>query len=457
VKQRATRTNIKSNQVIKKIDGLQNIITGLNRKRKDKRVNVVAVPDLLTQQETEDLYAADDTARKIIERLPREGIRKWIEITNANPEIKIAFQKEFNRLNATKKFERAWRWARLYGGAGIYLNIDDGEDPDMPVNFSSAKSIKTLIVLHRYELIAESQTIEKDIDSANFGMPTLYRVHRQDTNQTTLIHHERILRFEGAELPLNLFIRNGYWHDSVLSSLKSAIINYSQTHDNLASIFQDFRHRVMKIDQFAQMIAADEDDLLIKRMEIQDLIRSNFKTDMIDKEDELDIISSPLTGIKDTVTMVNSRLVGASNFPHTILLGESPKGGLSDRGESQNRDWYDYVSEEQHAVLHQPLKTLFETLMKVKEGPTQGQFLKDLSFEFLSLWQMSDEQRAKTELDVAKKDEVYIQNQVLTPEEVAISRWGADKFSMDTKIESIDMRKNLEAPENMESEETQVT
>lgn len=440
------------NPFIEKMDGIQNVITGLNRKNKDKRIHIQSVPDLLTQQEAEDLYAADDIARKIVDRLPKEGLRKWIEITNAAPDIKLAFQKEIRRLSAIKRFEQAWRWARLYGGSGLYINIDDGEDPVLPVNFSAARSIKSLVLLHRHELVADTQSIDKDIDSPNFGMPTLYQIRRQDSSHSTLIHHERLLRFEGMELPLTLFIRNGYWHDSVLSSLKSAIINYAQTHDNLASIFQDFRHRVMKIDQFAQMIAADEDELLIKRMEIQDLIRSNFKTDMIDKEDELDIVSTPLSGIKDTITMVNNRLVGASNFPHTVLLGESPKGGLSDKGESQNRDWYDYVSEEQHAVLHQPIKRLIELLMKVKVGPTQGRFLEELSFEFLSLWQMSDDQRAKTELDIARKDEIYIQNQVLSPEEVAISRWGTEKFSMDTKINPEDRRAVLD-PDNIPSDE----
>ena len=110
------------NPFIEKMDGIQNVITGLNRKNKDKRIHIQSVPDLLTQQEAEDLYAADDIARKIVDRLPKEGLRKWIEITNAAPDIKLAFQKEIRRLSSIKRFEQAWRWARLYGGAGLYLN-----------------------------------------------------------------------------------------------------------------------------------------------------------------------------------------------------------------------------------------------------------------------------------------------------------------------------------------------
>jgi hypothetical protein len=64
----------------KKLDGIQNIITGLNPKQKDKRVNIVAIPDLLTKQEAEGLYATDRTARKIVEKVPKEGVKKWIEL-----------------------------------------------------------------------------------------------------------------------------------------------------------------------------------------------------------------------------------------------------------------------------------------------------------------------------------------------------------------------------------------
>ncbi|MCP4051064.1 MAG: DUF1073 domain-containing protein [bacterium] len=433
-----------------KLDGIQNIITGLNRKTKDKRINVVAIPDLLTKQGAEDLYAADRTARKIIEKVPKEGVKKWIELINADPAIKLSFKHEFRKLKVVKQFKKAWQWARLYGGAGIFLNIDDGEYPSFPINFTKAKSIKTIIALHRYELFAETQTVEKNIDNPNFGLPNYYRIQKQNNGATSLIHHDRILRFEGAELPQTLFMRNGYWHDSVLSSLKNPIINYSQSHDMLASIIQDFRQKVMKIDQFAQMIAADEDDLLIKRMEIQDLIRSNFKTEMIDKEDELDIVQTSFSGINDALKMVNNRLVEASDFPHTVLLGESPKGGISDKGESQNRDWYDYVAEEQRDVLEEPINTLLEYLMKVKEGPTKGKFLDSLSFEFLPLWQMSEEKQSEIQLNTAKRDEIYIQNQVVTPEEVAISRWGSGKFNMETTLEST----NRNPLHNVDSEDT---
>ena len=423
---------------IAKLDGIQNVITGLNRKQKDKRVNIVAIPDLMTKQEAEDLYATDRTARKIVEKVPKEGVKKWIELTNTTTEIQVQFKKVFARLRVIKQFKNAWQWARLYGGAGIYINIEDGEDPSIPINFSKAKTIKSLIVLHRYELMAEPQSVERDIDSPNFGLPNLYRIQNQHNGVPTLIHHERILRFEGAELPQALFIKNGYWHDSILSALKSPVINYSQSHDMLASIIQDFRQKVMKIDQFAQMIAADEDDLLIKRMEIQDLIKSNFKTDMIDKEDELDIVQTSLAGINEALSMINNRLVESSEFPHTVLLGESPKGGLSDKGESQNRDWYDYIAEEQKDVLEEPLHTLIDYLMKVKEGPTNGIVLKDIGFDFMPLWQMSEEKQSEVQLNTAKRDEIYIQNQVVTPEEIAVSRWGSGKFSMETRLETIE-------------------
>ncbi|NQY74703.1 MAG: DUF1073 domain-containing protein, partial [Candidatus Margulisbacteria bacterium] len=189
---RKGKSKIIEKPITHKMDGIENIVTGLNRRNSDKRVHINAIPDLLSRKEVEDLYAADDIARKVIEKVPKEGTKKWIELTNIDPKMKIGFQKELKRLQITKKFEQAWAWARLYGGAGIYLNIDDGENPETPINFDAAKSIKSSIILHRYELLAETQSVEKDIDSLNFGMPTLYRLQSHNSFNTSLIHHERI-------------------------------------------------------------------------------------------------------------------------------------------------------------------------------------------------------------------------------------------------------------------------
>ncbi len=429
-------------------DGILNVITGLGSKRRDKRVNAVPIPDLVRQQEAEDFYAADATARKIVNKVPSEGVRAWIEIKNTEPELKKAFNDEFDRLKFRKSVEKAWRWARLYGGAAIFMNIDDGEDPIKPINFARARSIKTLIVLNMYELIPDGSQIDHDLDSPNFGLPTLYHVHKQNKPETHMVHYERILRFEGEEFAQNHFISNNYWHDSVLSGLKTPIINYSQANDIIGSILFDFSQRIMKVSEFTSMIAADEDDLLIKRMELQDLLRNTFKTDMIDKEDEMEVISTPLTGVKDTVQVVNDRLVGASNFPHTILLGESPKGGLANVGDSQNRDWYDFIAAQQMQVIEEPIEGLMRMLMLMKEGPTKGKIDDEVGFEFVPLQRLSTQNRAKMELDVAKKDEVYIQNGVTTPSEIALSRFGTDTFSLDTKINTEPRKEELEAEAN---------
>jgi phage-related protein (TIGR01555 family) len=448
----------KKNKVATKVttkisnDGIENVVTGLNKKAKDKKVNVSVNPDILSQKEAENLYQISDTARKIVDKVAGEGTRKWIEVTNASPEEKESFISEFKRLNAKKVFKKAWRWSRLYGGACLLINADDvdSNNLDKELNLSRNTKINSLVVLHRYELMADITSIETDISSENFGLPKYYNLNTRNKGEQKKIHYSRLIRFEGKELPQDLFVKNQYWNDSVLSAISLPILNHSQSHDAIASIIHDFRQRILKIDGLMNMLANDEDGLISKRMEMQDLIKSIFKTDLLDKEDELDIIGTPLSGVPDLIELINNRLVVASGFPHTILLGESPKGTLNNTGDSQNRDWYDFISDQQEEVMHGPMQKLIELLMESKEGPTNGSINEEIGFDFVPLKQATEKERAEIEKIVAEKDTLYIQNQVVLPEEVRNSRFGGEKYSQDTTIDEAGMKKLLEMEEEPE-------
>ena len=89
-----------------KLDGIQNVITVLNRKQKDKWVNIVAIPDLLSKQEAEDLYTADRTARKTLDKVPKEGVKKWIDDYNTDfPHQSLGNKTPAQMMNLTQSKE----------------------------------------------------------------------------------------------------------------------------------------------------------------------------------------------------------------------------------------------------------------------------------------------------------------------------------------------------------------
>lgn len=77
---------------------------------------------------------------------------------------------------------------------------------------------------------------------------------------------------------------------------------------------------------------------------------------------------------------------------------------------------------------------------------------KTISIDFGSLWQLDENEEADIRLKVAQADAVYLDRGVLDPAEVAISRFGGDKYSMETEID-LDARPNSKPDENEPNDE----
>ena len=428
-------------------DGWKNVLTGLGYASRDKRANAVAVHYILRKSEVESIYSADDIAKKIINEIPEVAVRKWIELTNAPPEEKILINNEFKRLKLPSKLKQAWQWARLYGGSALFLVVEDGKDVSEPLDIERIKNINNIIVLNRWEL--NHRTITKDINSPNFGMPELYYFTSANTAQSQDIHYTRLIRFEGSELGQDEFMHNSYWNDSFLSAIRQILADYAQANGSLAGILMDFRHWIYKIDGLAaKMMNPDTEEEIKKRLEIISLTRSTFNTTFMDKNEEYEQNTPSLTGFKDLITPLENRLVVASDMPHTKILGDSPSG-LGANGNSEEVTFTEKVASEQIAVLTEPITKVLEIVKKVNKINNDK-----LSFYFVPIKESSEKEEAEIRESMSKADEKYISTGVLLPDEVAKSRFGGEKYSIDTTIdlEQRKMPEEIEEPEETDED-----
>lgn len=425
-----------------KKDGWTNILTGLGLKATDKRVNAEIEYLPLRETEVENLYAGDDIAAKVVDVIPRQGLRAWIEYKNLEKDIEKKIDAKLYELNAPKELEKAWRWARLYGGSGILIATDNSNNLDKPLDSNKINEVTSLVTLNRYELTQIE--IDKDIKSKNFGNPVKYQLQSSHGGvDTKIIHHSRLLLFYGVDLPVRLKIQNNYWGDSVLSRLYNVLRNFNTGHDSAASILHDFRQGILTIKNLADIIASENDELITQRIQLMNTCRSILNTIVLDEGEKYEQQTASVTGIKDLLDKLDDRLVAATGLPHTIILGDSPSG-LGASGDSENRDFYDTISEQQESVLRKPIERLIELILASKKGPTKGNTTIDWSFEFRSLWQMDEKERAQIEKIVAEKDAIYIDRGVVDPDEVAISRFGGEGFSQETIID-LESRKASDA------------
>jgi hypothetical protein len=459
--------NVGQPATAERLDGWSNVFTGMGQRGRDKSASTTfqGATDLDVFY-LERIYRGDAIAAKIVDLPANEMTRAWIEFKHGDdPEAAKAILKALADMGAQKSVREGLKWARLLGGAAIVFAVDDGRPQDQPVNLDAIQSVEIVSVLDRWQIFPETY-YEDPFDAANaakYGKPMLYRMVpislvASTRQMDSLIHETRIIRFDGVQLPPRERLRNWGWGDSVLNRVYEVVRDYNGAHGAIPTIIQEFVINVYKLKNLAAMISQGGQagaDTVINRLEMMKLAQGAFRMNLLDADAEsIERTSLTVSGLGDLVDRVERRLVAATDIPHNILLGEAPgshKASLNaGNGQGEKRDWFDTVKAKQEDELRGPLAYLLELLMRSRKGPTGGKLPKTWSFAFVPLWQQDAKQEADTRLVQAQADQIYLDRGVLSPGEVAMSRFGGDGYSTDTVL---DMKARNELGELEEEDE----
>lgn len=433
----------------KNLDGWSNIYTGLGTSKDKSVYSEKKRWRPLPRTVCESLFSADEIGAKAAKIIPydatREGITWNMEEREDHEDVVKFLDTEFDRLDVWSTFAWAWTLARVYGGSLVYISVDDGvKDLSRPLNPKRIKKVKALRVFDRHEVTVTSMDIDNDLGSDNYNKPEFYMVNDplvyDTSNEQLIIHHSRFIRFEGVQLPNDQYIKNNYWSDSIYNGLYDALRNYGVTHDAIAVILQEFNQPVYGIEGLSEALANDAEELVIQKVELTNLMRSVARAIILDKEDEFTNVSTNVAGGKELVDLTVQRLVAGIDVPHTRLLGNSPTG-LGGTGMSELINYYDNVRAQQKVVLRSPVKTVEDLLFNQTLAPEKPE---DLAFQFNPLFQLDREKEERSRQMQADIDETYINTGVLTPQEVADSRFATGRYSYETIINPEEVR---EVPE----------
>jgi len=404
-------------------DGWLNVVTGLGTSI-DKRTASQAIYNIRAQEDWEQLYSSDDVASRIVDLIPEEGLRRWIEFTGVSKETGQDVNQVLQSLDARSAIEKTWKWARQTGGSVLYI-VTDTDAPGEPLGKN--ERVIGLRDLSRYDLRILTTDIESDFGAPNYGCPNIYYLNVQMGSKFKAypIHHTRVIRFDGKLVPRRTYIRNNYWHDSVLNRIYNAIRNYQTSNDAGAAILQDFNVGVYKMKNLTNLIAAGKEDVVKARLEMLNYSKSVIRSMVLDADEEDYVDTSRnVTGLGEMLGIQANRLVAATDIPHTKLLGESPDGS-SATGNSTTSQWYDHIQSEQENYLRPKIKRLLEVCFPD---------MADLDFKFPKLWQLDELQEAQLRNQQSTTDTAYISAGVLHPDEVANSRFGGDTYSTETRL-----------------------
>lgn len=387
----------------------------------------------------EELYHHSWLAAKICDVVPNECLRQGFEVTTEGDNDKDAIARLHARLEAMLLVSRtmeAWAWARLYGGGALLLGIDDGREMHEPLDEANIKSFKFVTALDRRECWAVRWF--SDPLEPTFGEPEIFRLSRatQAGTQNAEVHVSRLVRFHGVRTSRRKRMANGSWSEGVIQRVWDDVRQYQGAWVATAALLQEASIGVMAITDLEGKIAADKQDEFKMRMQAIALAKSVARLVVIDKDGEsvTRTEATVLGGVPAVIDRFMSNLSAATDIPVPILFGEAP-AGLNATGDNTIRKFYDGMKTLQESELRQKLQRVIRLLFKAKDGPTAGAEPPNWTIKFKPLWQMTEKETADLRLSVAQADQIYIDKGVVTPAEVATSRFRPEGWSGETVID----------------------
>jgi len=358
-----------------------------------RRSNLTGDRELLTVA-----YRESWLAKRIIDMPCEDMTRSWYKLSTALPEEDIRELKRLEAKHSVKQeMTNALRWARLYGGS-LALMVLRGEEGilDQPLDMEMLlpECFQGLLVLDRAQGISPSLELVSDLDDPDFGLPEYYTVDLEMGElRSVRIHHSRVLRFVGRELPRNETIAEEYWGASELEHVWDELQKRSATSANIAQLIFQANVTTLKMGRFGEHMAFGSEAQkrgIMAAIAQENRMRTSYGLQLLSSEDSMETHSYSFAGLSDVYESFMMDMAGAAEIPATKLFGRSPQG-MNATGVADLRNYYDLIAQMQERMLRPAL----EKLLPVLAISCWGYVPEDLEIVFEPVMTTSPAERAE--------------------------------------------------------------
>jgi phage-related protein (TIGR01555 family) len=395
-------------------DGLRSFTSGLGTPR-DKAATVEYVqPQRGNDTQLQAAYEGAWLPRRIVDQFAEDATRKW-RAWQADPAQITLIERTEKRLDLRAKVERALILARLWGKAHIYIGVE-GQDPIEPLRPESVgrDRLSNLTVMSRRELV--DGDIDDDPFSAYYGTPKYYQLTSPSAGFVN-VHPSRLVTFYGAERPNDMvFGREG---DSVLTALWPAIMQHDSTVANVAGLVFEARVDVISVPGLDGLLSDPETERhILARFSDMARMKGNNRLVLLNSSANPDMPSetweqknTSFATLPDIIDRMQQQVAGAAKIPRALLFGTGA-GGLGATGDLELSAYYDQIATVQSNELEPAMVILDECIIRSAFGSRPA----EIWYQWNSLWQMSDKDKADIGDKIASKWQKLIASQAIPPE-----------------------------------------
>ena len=363
------------------------------------------------QGQLEDMYRTSWLVGRMVNVVAEDMIKGGINIrAQWEPQKTDDLLRAYRKTGCPGRLSDAIKWGRLYGGA-LAIILIDGDELSEPLEISSIDqgSFRGLYVLDRWQLSPSTEVILEL--GPMLGYPVGYRINGRDGIPSQFVHHSRVLRFVGVELPLQARITENHWGASVIEQALDRLFAYDSATQGAANLLYKSFLRVIGVNGLRQILAigGKAENALVKQFEMIRQMQSNEGITLLDKDDTFTTAGYTFAGMYDALQAFAEQIAGATGIPLVRLLGQSPKGFST--GESDLRCYYDTIATLQDDDLRPALEVIFAVLSR----HLWGDALPDgFGFDFESLMQPTEMDRSQIATADAQACAALVSNGVIS-------------------------------------------
>ena len=346
------------------------------------------------------LYRDNWVVQNVVGLMVDDMLREWYTLKGSyTPEALDALARVERETRLRDRINEGLRWGRLYGGAAGLIMIDGQDDLSKPldVDMIFPGSFRGLYILDRWQGITPNMGL---VFEGGDPVPESYSITDAQGHTVVNVHHSRVVRFTGRDLPYLERVAEMFWGESEVEALYKDVVAHDNVSANMAALTFQANINTMEykgLEQLFSIGSTQAQRRFWNVMQAQSVLRSNFGTQLVEEGTKLTNTQYTFTGLQEVYESMCLNLCGASHYPMTKLFGRSP-AGMNATGESDLKNYYDYVDSQREAKV----RPVLQKLLPVLAMSAWGTIPDDLDFTFPPLWTPTAKETAEIALKKAQ-------------------------------------------------------
>lgn len=360
-------------------------------------------------------YVLHGPLRTLVDQPVYDAFRGGITVKSdeVSPEELEELHKEIKKLKLVKTIVNGLRWDRLFGGAGIIVNVDEDYSTPLNINKINEKTKLSFKVGDRWELAWSGTPNDPRSFFNYYGLK---------------IHQSRVAKIVGEEAPSLVKQRLQGWGMSSFECVLREINAYFKNNNVIFELLDEAKIDVWKIKGFnAQVLKAAAANTTAKRIQIANSMKNFLNAITLDSEDDYEQKQMTFSGLSDILEQIRIGIAAAVRMPMAKIFGLASKGFASGEDDIEN---YNAIVEAQRDRACEVLEMVIPIVcMKVF-----GFVPDDLEFEWKPLRVLSAEQEQNVlNAKFTRLSTLYSQG-ILSPQEYAEALKQDNILTMETAV-----------------------